>query len=180
MGQRFRVEREMTPEDRKSFDDFLRDRRPTVDEAWEFVVGLGYTGVSRSAVYGYMVSNEDQLNDLRSAAEGAKAWADVAKESGAVAFNEAALANLSQRFMQMIFDMGKAGEVDPKAMIDTALGLQRLSRSNATLTSIRETERKRAREEAAEAVTKALQGKVASKKAITDDDIAEVRKAVFG
>lgn len=157
MGQRFKVERDMTPEDRKSFDDYLRSARPTVDEAYEHVLALGYTKISRSAVYGYMVSNEDQLNDLRAAAEGAKAWVDVARESGATGFGEAALTMLSQRVMQMNLEMQQSGEVDRSTVMDLALALQRITRSNATMTAIREVERKRAQEEAAAAISKAEQ-----------------------
>ena len=179
MGQRFKIERELSTEDRKAFDRFLSDERPTTDEAWEWVIAHGYTQVSRSAVYGYKFSTEEQLNDLRAISEGVNAWIDVARESGAVGFSEAALMTLARKLMEMLFEMKQEGQ-DPDILLKISLALSNVTKSGQTLTAIRAAERKQAREEAAEAMQKVLRGKVGQKRSITDQDIAEARNAIFG
>ena len=179
MGQRFKIERELSAEDRKAFDSFLEDERPTIPEAHEWVIAHGYQEVSRSAVYGYMVSAEGRLNDLRSISEGVNAWIGVARDSGAVGFTEAALMDLASKLMQMLSEMKQDGK-DPDILLKISLALSNVTRSGQMLAALRAAERKQAREEAAEAMQKALRGKVGQKRSITDADIAEVTKEVFG
>ena len=167
----------MTTEDRTAFDAFLIARRPTVDEATEWSQAKGYT-IPRSCIYGYMAAQS-----MRACAEASAAMVVAANENNPEALGTAARLLVKQR----VFEGLQAGVENKEFSLgdvkDAAAALKSAAQSEAVEAAIRANERKLAKEEAAEAAEKALrelQAKSGQRKTITDEDIAEVRKAVFG
>jgi len=149
MGARFTVERVMATEDRTAFDAFLIARRPTVDEATEWSQAKGYT-IPRSCVYGYMAAQS-----MRACAEASAAMVVAANENNPKALKEAARLLMTQRVFECLQAGVEDGEFSPGDVKDAAYALKAINQSEAIEVAIREDERKRAKEEAAEAVAKA-------------------------
>jgi len=166
-------------EDRAAYIELERRKDLTVDDLWAWFTERGLK-VGRVAVWKHRRSMEEDLKDLRAAAESSRAWVQVARDSGAVAFSEAAVTKLSRELMETLFKIQQDEDSDPDLLVKLSVALKNATGTQQTLADIRADERKQAREEAAAAAAAAMTTAQKQKRAITDDDIAEVRKAVFG
>ena len=175
MGQRFTIERTMEPKDREAFDAFVLDRLPTVDEAVEWAQAKGYR-IPRSSVARYMAALQ-----VKEASDYATDQIKQACGPGVDLSSTAIRLIIAQLTDQAV--EGMSGGAEAKR---TPLELYRMIRTlksakeiEALTLEIREVERKRLAEIAAEQMKK-LQETAAVKGKITDEDSAEAGKTIFG
>lgn len=148
---------------------------PTVDECLEWLIAKGYK-VSRTAVWTHKKNFDQSLDSLRASAEMAKTFSQVAKESGLVGMTDATLQRVTQLQMEWAFSQANGGDL-------TAEDLERFAKSmNQLISAAQRNEDLRKRFDDA---IKVLQAKTetaaaGAKGGISDADIAEARKAIFG
>jgi hypothetical protein len=155
--------------DRKELDEleaFAREPARTVDECHEWLQVRGYT-LSRTAVFRWLHSfrTEDRF---RTSAEMTNSIIETAKREGVVALNDANVLSLSVKLQEKLLQLASDDATPAKELLAVSMALKNVV---ATKTEIEE--QKSRFDEAA----KKLLGK---KREISQSDIDEVRKAVFG
>lgn len=178
MSRKFKVDEllaapEVSDDERSEYQALLRQPAATIDDLLAWFEAKGFQ-VSRGAVWKHRKNFEETLNDVRQSAEMARAFAQVAKEAGVTGMNDAIMGRFQQLQMQWAFAQLDGGELSPEDM-------ERFAKSmNQAAAAAERNENLRERFDAA---MRAIQEKTEhreGKRAITDEDIAQVRKAVFG
>jgi len=176
MSRKFKVDEllaELSDDQVAEYEALLRQPASTIDDLLEWFGGHGCK-ISRGAVWKHRKNFDQTLEDVRQSAEMARAFAQVARESGVTDMNDAIIGRFQQLQMQWAFGQLDGGELD-------AEDLERFAKSmNQAATAAERNENLRDRFEAAMKAVQAKAEQREGKRAITDDDIAEVRKAVFG
>jgi hypothetical protein len=169
MSHHFRVHEQLSRVELDALESFCREPGRTVDEVVERLAAGGHA-LSRGAVWRW--KREFDLTDrFHASSETARALMDAAKSGGAVAISDAATLRLSQILFEQLVSM----DADPEAEIDTKQLWQISMALRNSIGSVGAVRKMLA--EKFETETKKLLG---SRREITDQDIADVRKAVFG
>ena len=172
MSKPFKVDELLSEVEYRDYETFLKSRpAPTVDECFAWIIERGYK-VGRTAVWKHKKDFEQTLNDVRQASEMAKAFTSVAKESGVTGMNDAIMAKFQQLQMQWAFGQLNGGDLPPEDMERFAKSMNQAASAAQRNQDLRER---------FDEAMKAIQTKSEKKGgAISAEDIAEVRKAVFG
>ncbi len=171
MPKPFKIDETLSTLELERLEGWVRERRRTVDEVFEFVQAeFGYTG-GRSSIGTWMGRFNERLMTERFSRSGELARAIKGAvnggEFGDVA--DAALMQLTQVVFEQSARLEADGELDP-------LDVQRMTKSLANLTATKIGLVK----VLAEKFDKESKGLLDQRRAITAEDIAQVRKAVFG
>lgn len=150
-------------------EEFARQPGRTIDEVHEWLAARGYT-MGRGSVGRWMASFREQLLRERfsRSSELAKAITGAVKGGEFSEVADAAAMQLTQVVFEQAARLESDGQIDP-------LDVQRMTRSLANLTATKE----RLIEMLAQKFD-AQASKLATKRQITQEDLDEVRKAVFG
>lgn len=160
---------ELTTPEVEEYQAILRQPAATIDDLLEWFADKGCK-ISRGAVWKHRRNFEEQTESLRRSAEMARAFVDVAKDESIESISDAALFRLSQVLMEQSMLLDAEGDIDPKDLVNMTKAIRNLIGGKKDIEDLRERFDK---------ATKAMQNK-AGKSAITDEDIDEVRKKVFG
>jgi hypothetical protein len=173
MARHFKIRDLLQDADRTAYEEFLRGvPQPTIDDGVEWLAARGYE-VSRKAVWSHRKNFEEVLNGVRQSAEVAKAFTQVAKESGVSGMNDAILARFQQLQMEWAFAQLNGGELTPEDM-------ERFAKSmNQAASAAQRNEDLRKKFDEAMQLLQSRSDKKSDGK-ITAEDVAEVRRAIFG
>jgi hypothetical protein len=176
MSRKYKVDEllaELTAEEVEEYKAILRQPAATIDDLMEWFAGKDCK-VSRGAVWKHRRNYQDVLDGVKQSAELARAFGQVVRETGVTGMNDAIMGRFQQLQMEWAFTQLDGGALSPE-------DLERFAKSmNQAASAAQRNEDLRERfESAMKAIQARAEGR-AGKSAITDDDIAEVRKAVFG
>ena len=171
-GKPFKVDELLKddPEDREAFEAYARVPGRTVDECHEWLLAKGYN-VQRWAVGTWKKEATERWAAERLA--GSTGLAGVLKSAIAGDFNDVATAAkmmLTSTVLEQVTQLQTEGQIDP-------LDVQRWTRSLANLVGTEEKQRRMLAEKFDRETAKRTGPE---KRALTQSDIDEVRKAVFG
>lgn len=164
----------MTPEDRKAFEAFVLETLPKGLKAVEWALAHGYR-IHKSCVYGYMKKIK-VLDDMRRCAD---ASASLVADADSGDLVDATRRLMRQRLFETLYAGVKKGEFAAKDIKDLTAAEKNIVQREEIDLAIRETERKRLKEETAEQM-KTLKDKSQAGGTITDADLEEVGKKIFG
>jgi hypothetical protein len=176
MSRHFKIDEVLSgagDELRAEYDALIRKPATTIDDLLEWLGERGFK-VSRGAVWKHKKNFEDTLADVRQAAEMARAFTAVVKESGVAGMNDAIMAKFQQLQMQWAFAQVNGGELTPEDM-------ERFAKSmNQAASAAQRNEDLRSKfNEAMKAIQTKANGAAGNGK-ITDEDIQEAGRKIFG
>jgi hypothetical protein len=170
MPRHFKIDDLLEAQDREAFNDFLRAKKATIDEGVEWLMQRGYK-LSRNAVNNYRRNFEESLKRLRESSEFARNLMAAAKAGGGVTdIADANLMQLQIKLSEILFREDGEEGADAGELMKVAISLR------SGVATKKELEELRAKVKEA---LDAIEAKGA-KRTITAQDIADVRKAVFG
>lgn len=161
-------------DDLAAFEAFARPPGRTVDECHQWLLERGYT-LSRSAVASWKASFTARCLQERfsRSSELASALTSAAAGGGFEEVATAAKMQLTNVVLEQVSCLEQDGKIDP-------LDIQRMTRSLANLVNTEERQRKMMAEKFDREVAAKQAGREPSRRGLTQEDIDEVRKAVFG
>jgi hypothetical protein len=167
MAQHHKVESDLTAEHLEQLKSYVREKNytRTTDDCHTWTLGHGYT-IGRTAVGNWLAKFRIE-DSQRASGELARTLIDAAKQEGTVAISDAATLQLSQMVFTQLLQMQARGDVDTKELFGVSMALKNVIGAKKQVDELRGKFDEKA---------KAL----VAKRSITQDDIDEVRKAVFG
>jgi len=173
MSRHWKVEDELNELEHREYLAFLgRSPRPTVDEAYDWLAEKGYK-IGRTAVWKHKKNFEQTLSDVKQAAEMARAFSQVAKESGVTGMNDAIIAKFQQLQMQWAFGQLNGGDLTPEDMERFAKSMNHMASAQKKNEELRQRF-----DEAMKTIQLAIEKRGDGK--ISAADIAEARRNIFG
>ena len=166
MSQHFKVHDLLSRAELDELEAFAREPGRTIDECHEWLQAHGFT-ISRTAVFRWF-RNFRSEDRFRTSQELAKNLVETAKREGTIAVNDANTLLLSSMLQNKLLQLESQEDAPTKELWGVSMALK-----NVVATKTEVEEQKGRFDQAA----KALLGK---KREITQADIDEVRKAVFG
>lgn len=171
MSKPLKVHELLSREEVEELEAFVRERRRTIDECHEWLLSRGFT-LSRGAVANWRDDFEQKVQQERFSRSGelARALKSAVADKGFEDVADAAVMQLTQVVFEQASKLEAEGDIDP-------LDVQRMTKSLSNLVGGKS------------ALVKLLAAKFeremkakqeAKPGTITAQDIAEVRKAVFG
>jgi Protein of unknown function (DUF3486) len=122
MAARFKVHELLSREELDNLEAFCREPGRTVDEAHNWVMGLGYT-LSRNAVWNWK-KEFDATDKFRASNDVARSLVEAAKSGGTVAISDAATLQLSQMIFEQMLAMQSGEEVATKDLWAMSMALK--------------------------------------------------------
>ena len=156
----------LSTDDRREFEALLRVPATTVDSAFGWMIDHGYQ-ISRGAVHNAKRSFNEVLESVKRSSEMAAAYSSAARD-GAETLSEATVQRFQQLLMDKMMSIETGGELDADELSALSAGVKNGIGSRQAVVKM-----------LAEKFDKASRS-LTTRKTITAEDIAEVRKAVFG
>ena len=170
MPHHFKVHELLSRDELTQLEDFAREPGRTVDECYQWMLERGFT-LSRSAVGTWLRAFREQCMKERFSAssELARAIKGAVKSNEFGDIADAAVMQLAQVVFEQAAQLQGDGKVDPLDVQRMTRSLKNLIGGKAELTAM-----------LAEKFDKETQRRVAERRQLTSEDLAEIRKAVFG
>lgn len=133
-----RVEELLTAEELGELRAFLREKRRTTDQVWEWLQARGYT-LARSSAGNWLAKErgEEAAERMRASSSVAMSLMEAAKESGGVGIQDAAVLQIGHAIIEKLSDMQGSGEVTTNDLSTLALSMQRLTLSKRQIEKVR-------------------------------------------
>lgn len=151
----FKIDHQLTPEDRAQYEALLLDPRSTVDSLLKWLHDQGYKDMSRGGVQRHRKQFELDVKSIRRDARVAAQFSALARfQGGPTALADAGQFRFEQMFLEQLFRMKKTDERAGKEWLELARTMTALLGNRSQVEQQRLDWERRARE-AAEAVDKA-------------------------
>jgi hypothetical protein len=122
----FKVDHQLTPDDRAAYEAKLLDPRQTVNLLHAWLKEKGYTGISRTAVHRHRRRFELDVKGIRRDAAVANQFAVIARAQGGAALAEAGQFRFEQMFLEELFRMKKSDRRSAKEWVELGTALNKL------------------------------------------------------
>jgi Protein of unknown function (DUF3486) len=169
MPNHFKIHELLSREELDALESFAREPGRTIDEVETWLLAAGFK-ISRGAIFNWRT--KFLLDDKFAAASAAAkaVFANQAADKDAVSLSDAATTQLSQMIFEQLITLQIGGQIETKELWAASMALKNVIASKRAVDDIRER---------FDQQVKAAQDKRPGG-AITAEDIAAARKAIFG
>jgi hypothetical protein len=136
MAAKFRVHELLSRQELDKLEAYCREPGRTVDQVRDWILALGYTEISRGAVWNWKKEFES-IDRFRASNEVARSMVEAAKSGGTVAISDAATLQLSQMIFEQMLTAQSEGQVKTKDLFGLSMALKNVVTGKRHLEKLR-------------------------------------------